>query len=153
MKKPFGILLIIVLIGLITACGNNTVSSTDDTIDKSKNALPENFIMLDAGEWPRNEYTASIPQPESGKVSQGWIDPDTHRCYIDMTGVSSEVMENWYNSLLDSGFTEIGKVAEEIKGQNYISTNALLKKDGVYISMTHLSTDKGNLGLSITREK
>ena len=61
-------------------------------------------------------------------------------------------MKNWYNSLLNSGFTEIGKVAEEIKGQNYISTNALLKKDGVYISMTHLSTDEGNLGLSITRE-
>ena len=77
---------------------------------------------------------------------------NTHRCYIDMKGVSSEVMEKWYSSLLDSGFTEIGKVAEEIKDQNYISTNALLKKDGVYISMTHLSTDEGNLGLSITRE-
>ena len=58
MKKTFGILLIIVLIGLITACGNSTVSSADDAIDNSQNALPENFVMLDAGEWPQNEYTA-----------------------------------------------------------------------------------------------
>ncbi len=153
MKKTFGILLIIALIGLITACGNSTVSSADDAIDNSQNTLPENFVMLDAGEWPQNEYTASIPQPESGTVFKGWIDPDTHRCYVGMTGVNLEVMENWYSSLLGDGFTKIGKVAEEIKGQNYISTNVLLKKDGVYISITHLGIDEGNLGLCITREK
>jgi hypothetical protein len=152
MKKPFGILLVIVLFSLITGCGNSTVSGADDVIDYSRNALPENFVMLDAGEWPENEYTAGIPEPVSGTVSQGWIDPDTHRCCIDLTGVSSKAMENWYNSLLSNGFAEIGKIAEEIKGQNYTSINALLKKDGVYISMTHLSTEEGNLWLSISRE-
>lgn len=153
MKKVCGIFLVMVLIGLMTACGNSTVPSAGDTTDNSKNSLPENFVVLDAGKWPQNEYTDSIPQPESGTVSQGWIDPDSHRCYIDMTGVSSEAMENWYSLLLGSGFTEIGKVAEEIKDQHYTSTNALLQKGGVSISMTHLNTNEGNFGLCITKEK
>ena len=153
MKKICGILLLMLLIGLVAACGNSDVSVADDTGEDSTDALSENLVMLDAGEWPQNEYTANISQPESGTVAQGWIDPDHHRCYIDMTGVSSEAMEDWYNALLNSGFTEDGKAVEEIEGQDYISINAQLQKDGVCISVTHLSTDEGNLELYITMEE
>lgn len=153
MKKIYGIFFAVVLVVLTAACAKSTASSDDDSTDNSRNTLPENCIMLDAGKWPQNEYTADIPQPESGTVSRGWIDPDNHFCSIDMTGVSSKAMENWYGLLLDNGFTEIERVAEVIKNQNYTSTNALLQKDGISISMTHLSTGEGNFGLCITEEK
>ena len=153
MKKPCGIVfLMIILIGLTSACGSSDV--TDDTMDNLQRTLHDSFVMLDTEEWPQNEYTASIPQPGSGTVLWGWIDPDTYHCYIDMTGVSSEAMEDWYCSLLSDGFTELDKEdwLKRLTVSMYKSTNVLLHKDGVYISMTHLSTDEGNLGLCITRE-
>lgn len=151
MKKACGIFLVLALITLMAACAASTPSDTRDTADDSKNSLPESVVMLDTGKWPQNEYTEDISGPESGRVFQGWIDPEFHRCYIDMTGVSSETMESWYGLLLKDGFIEVGKTAEEIKGQHYTSTNALLQKDGVSVSMTHLSTAEGNLGICITK--
>lgn len=153
MKKTCGIFLVVMFAVLMTACGNGSASDAGNRITNSENSLPDNLVMLDAGEWPQNEYIASIPQPESGTVSQGWIDPDVDLCYVDMTDVSREAMENWYSLLLESGFTEVEKIVEESMGQHYTSTNALLQKDGIYVSMTHLSTDEGHLGLCITREK
>lgn len=152
MKKTCGIFLVIVLIVLMTACGGGPASDNGISTDNSVNSLPENLIILDAGEWPENEYTANIPQPDSGTVGHGWIDPDNQYCYIEMKDVKSATMENWYGLLMNSGFSEVRKIAEEINGQDYTSTNALLQNDDVTVSMAHLSTDKNEFMLYITRK-
>lgn len=137
---------------LITACEGEFVSDNTISTDNSVNSLPETLIMLDAGEWPENEYTSNIPQPDSGTVKRGWINPDNQYCYIEMNGVNSATMENWYGLIMNSGFSEVEKTAEEINGQNYTSTNVLLQNDDVTVSMAHLSTDKGEFALYITRK-
>ena len=130
---------------------NNSKLGDSFSNDNMENALPENYIVLEIGEWPKNAYTSNIPQPNSGTVVNGWIDPDVQYCYIEMENVSGETMEDWYGSLLNSGFTEVERMAEEIKGQDYISTNAVLQSSDGTVNMTHLSNDKGTLVLYITK--
>lgn len=150
MKKAYAILLTLALAALTAACGSPFAAGPQSTAESPQSTFPESYVMLDAGEWPQNDYTSEIPAPESGTVSEGWINPDAHYCDINLTGVTGDAMESWYRSLLDNGFTEIEKTAEEIKGQGYTSTNALLKKGDIYVSMTHLSNEEGDLGICIT---
>lgn len=129
----------------------NTYNINANSTDAMDYDISENHIMLEAGEWPENTYTSGIPQPDSGKVVNGWIDPDMNYCYIEMEGVSSGTIENWYDSLLKNDFNEVERMAEEIKNQDYISTNAVLQSSDGNVNMTHLSNDKGTLVLYITK--
>ena len=130
---------------------SNSIFNNGIVNDNIENALPENYIILDTGEWPKNTYTSNIPQPDSGIFVRGWIDPDSQYCYIEMEDVNSDTMESWYGSLLDSGFTEVERMAEQIKGQDYKSTNAMLQNAERAINITHLSNEKGMLIMYITK--
>ena len=136
MKKIYGILLVFTLIVLITACGNSTISDNKDAANNSGNSLPENFVMLDAGEWPQNEYTANIPQPESGTLLRGWIDPDKEYCHLELSEITQPESEQYVNALKEAGFTEVEKVSEEIN-DDYISIGTLLTKDNTTVSISY----------------
>lgn len=84
MKKIYGIFLAAVFIVLLTACDNSTISGNGVATDNLESVLPEKFIILDAGEWPQNEYTVNIPPPESGELLRGRIDPDKEYCDLEL---------------------------------------------------------------------
>ncbi|WP_313344576.1 hypothetical protein [Sedimentibacter sp.] len=137
MKKVCGIFLIIMLVAFMTACGNTSISENEDTVDSSGNALPENFVMLDAEEWPDNEYTANIPQPESGTLLRGWIDLDKEYCHLELFDMTQSDSEQYVKTLKESGFSEVDKVSEEIN-DDYISVGTLLTKDSTTISISYI---------------
>lgn len=147
MKRACGIFLVIALIVLMTACGNNSISDNGVVGDNLESVLPENFILLDAGEWPQNEYTANIPQPESGTLLRGWIDPDKEYCHIELSDMTQTKSEQYVKALKEAGFTEVEKVSEEIN-DDYISVGTLLTKDNISASVAY--TDD-LFGMSISK--
>jgi hypothetical protein len=136
MKKACGVFLAAMLIALMAACSNSSISGNEDTADSSGNALPENFVLLDAEEWPQNEYTANIPQPESGTLLRGWIDPDKAYCHLELSDMTQSDSEQYVKALKESGFSEVDKVSEEIN-DDYISVGTLLTKDGTTVSIAY----------------
>ena len=137
MKKACGVFLAAMLIALMAACSNGSISGNEDTADSSGNALPENFVMLDAKEWLDNEYTANIPQPESGTLLRGWIDPDKEYCHLELSDMTQSDSEQYVKALKESGFSEVDKVSEEIN-DDYISVGTLLTKDSTTISISYI---------------
>jgi hypothetical protein len=136
MKKASGIFLIVALTVLMAACGDSSISKTEDTANNSGNSLPENFVMLDTGEWPQNEYTANIPQPESGTLLHGWIDPDKEYCSLTLSGITQAESEQYVKALKEAGFTEVEKVSEEING-DYVSVGTLLTSGDTSVSISY----------------
>ncbi len=134
MKKVCGIFLIVTIIALMTACGD---SDTGDVDNNSGNSLPDNFVMVDAGEWPQNEYTANIPQPESGTLLRGWIDPDKEFCYLELSDITQTESEQYIESLKEVGFAEVKKVSEEIN-DDYVSVGTLLTHDNTSVSISYI---------------
>lgn len=86
MRKFLVILLVICLTSFMAACGSNAndISSSDNP----ESEFPESFIMLEKGEWPVNEYTRNLPIPDTGTVSEGWIDTDKDYLHIQLTDIS-----------------------------------------------------------------
>ena len=148
MKKAFGIFFIVVLIVLMAACSNSSISGTGDVTNNSGSSLPENFVMLDAGEWPQNEYTANIPKPESGTLLYGWINPDEEYCCLELSDITQAESEQYVTALKEAGFTEIEKVSEQIKG-DYISVGILLINDDTSVSISYIDD---LLGMCISKK-
>lgn len=149
MKKVCGMLLIVALIALMAACSNNSISDTGEVTNNSGNSLPESFVMLDAGEWPQNEYTSNIPQPESGTLLRGWIDPDKEYCYIELSDMTQTKSKQYVKTLKEAGFTEVEKVSEEIY-DDYISVGTLLTKDNAIVNIAYTND---LFGISIKNEQ
>jgi len=130
MKKACGIFVIMTLIALMTACGNSATSDTGSP-------LPENLVMLDAEEWPQNEYTVNVPQPKSGTLLRGWIDPDKGFCYLELSGITQTESEQYVKSLKEAGFAEVEKVSEEIN-DDYVSVGTLLTHGNTSVSISYI---------------
>ena len=137
MRKVCGIFLIATLIALMTACGNSSISDTGKVDNNSGNTLPENLVMLDVGEWPQNEYTDNIPQPESGTLLRGWIDPAKEFCYLELSDIAQTESEQYVESLKKAGFSEVEKVSEEVNN-NYVSVGTLLTCDDTSVSISYI---------------
>lgn len=136
MKKACEVFLFAMLFVLMTACGNTSSSDNGVNDDNSGNALPENFVMLDTEEWPENEYTANIPQPESGTLLRVWIDLDKEYCHLELSDMTQSKSEQYVKALKESGFSEVEKVSEEIN-DDYISVGTLLTKESSIISISY----------------
>lgn len=137
MKKAGEIFLIVTLIALMTACGNGSISDPGKVDNNSGNALPENLVMLDVGEWPQNEYTDNIPQPESGTLLRGWIDPANEFCYLELSDIAQTEAEQYIESLKTAGLSEVEKVSEEVNN-NYVSVGTLLTCDDTSVSISYV---------------
>jgi len=132
MKKAGGIFLIAMLFFLMAACAG------DPGGNRPVSPLPGNLIMLDAGEWPENEYTADMPHPESGTVERGWIDPEKKYCYIEFSDMTQSKSEQYVEALKKAGFREADKVSEEI-GSSSLSVGILLTREDTGVSLSYLN--------------
>lgn len=89
---------------------------------------PAAAVAIEAGAWPQNSYTAGLPIPP-GTVERGSIDSAGNTCTIWLTGLTDEEFAQYLTALSASGFTQVDSMAEEIAGQDYVST-AVLLSDG-----------------------
>lgn len=114
---------------------NNTAS--DKSAQEVIASLPENLTMLDVGVWPNNEYTNSIPKPESGTVLRGWIDPEKKYCYIQFSDINQVKSEAYIKKLKENGFEEVQMTSEKIKNEGYISVGTVLSNGETTVSIAY----------------
>lgn len=89
MMKRGIVLLALLMLCLLTACGSKNTLKADSLIRDNTGIDPDSFVYLDAGVWPENEYTEELPVPP-GTVNTAYIDTTNEfldsirvRCCLD----------------------------------------------------------------------
>lgn len=132
MKKSISIILI-VLILTMEACsmqGNIPAKAEDDT-------LPEYITVLNEGIWPVNDYTEGLPEP-SGTVMWAMLDSQHMNCSINLTNMNQNAYNSYLDLLKQAGYSVVEDVAEEIKGQDYVSIGALMSNGERWLSISYI---------------
>lgn len=137
MKKSM--LVFILLLALLTACSNRTETSVD--------APPQAYTQLDEGVWPVNAYTDGLPVP-SGTVAWAMIDAERNHCSVGIEDIAESEFDDYLNRLKQAGFSVVEDVSEKIKGQDYVSVDAILSNGEKGVSVSYVP---GNLAIYITK--
>lgn len=95
------------------------------------------IVMLDAGVWPENDYTAGLPVPP-GRVAWAMLDPGHESCSISLTDLTENDYRSYRKQLEQAGFTVLEETSEEVRGQAYVSIGTLLSGETVSLSMSYI---------------
>lgn len=95
------------------------------------------IVMLDAGVWPENDYTAGLPVPP-GRVAWAMLDPGHESCSISLTDLTENDYRSYRKQLEQAGFTVLEETSEEVRGQAYVSIGTLLSGETVNLSMSYI---------------
>ena len=120
--KKFWILLLLLIgtMALSTACSSSEPSVSPSAVQ------PEAVTQ-----WPENEFTSHIPQPQSGTMDYVCDYSDSERYQIVMKDISQEESDAYMEMLKEEGYTEIASDSNES------STGTLLQKDTVTLSIAY----------------
>ena len=105
---------------------------------------PKEPVRIDAGSWPQNEYTESLPQPASVFVTNGWIDETGGYCYVELSGMDRSGFDQYLSTLHDAGFSDAENASTEG------TENLLLSSGTLTLSITY--TD-GQFGMYISKNE
>lgn len=122
MKKLISAVAILIILAL-TACSNQTSAPNDNS--NAINLLSEGITMLDDDMWPENEYTDGLPVP-NGTVAWAMLDTERGNCSINIVDIAENDYNDYMKLLEQNGFSITEGVAEEVKGQDYVSIGTLL---------------------------
>lgn len=128
MKKILTIILCTILALALAACSAQRPDNIP--IENSGETPPDSVTVPESGVWPENEYTQGLPIPP-GSVSWTMLDTAHQSCGIQISDISREQFDAYYQQLLDSGFAEIEKVQGDGK---YISLGSLISDGSKSIS-------------------
>lgn len=145
MMKRGIVLLALLMLCVLTACGSKNTLDGDSLIRENTGIDPDSFVYLDAGVWPENEYTDELPVPP-GTVSTAYIDTKNEFCVVMLNEVSDADFDKYIAELENNKFSQIENVEEEIEGEGYISTGVLYSNGTTSISM---SLADGTLGIYV----
>ena len=145
MMKRGIVLLALLMLCLLTACGSKNTLKAASLIRDNTGIDPDSFVYLDAGVWPENEYTEELPVPP-GTVNTAYIDTTNEFCVVMLNEVSDADFDNYIAELENNKFSQIENVDEEIEGEGYISTGTLYSNGTTSVSM---SLADGTLGMYI----
>lgn len=95
------------------------------------------IVMLDAGVWPENDYTAGLLVPP-GRVAWAMLDPGHESCSISLTDLTENDYRSYRKQLEQAGFTVLEETSEEVRGQAYVSIGTLLSGETVSLSMSYI---------------
>lgn len=146
MKKLVSAVVILIIL-VMTACSSRTTVPNDNS-----NASDSQFAgitMLDEGVWPENEYTDGLPVP-NGMVAWAMLDDEHENCSISVVGIAEGDYKNYMKLLEQEGFSVTEGVAEEVKGQDYVSIGTLLSNGEKGLSISYIPD---NLIIYISLEK
>ncbi len=143
MKKTV-LAFMLVLTFVLTACSGQ--KAAQDT----GNVSSESLTMLDEGVWPVNEYTDGLPVAP-GTVSWAALDTVNGFCCINLVDMTDDEYNAYMELLLESGYSVIEDVSEEIKGQNYVSIGTVLSDGERGLSISHTTNDL-SIYISFTSE-
>lgn len=134
MKKTIAIVLCVILVISLAACSAERPDNI--TTENSNGTLPDSVTFIDDGVWPENEYTQDIPSPP-GTIGWVMLDSEQENCSIQVNDITKAQFDSYYEKLLSSGFEEIEKVEEEVKGQGYISIGTIISNGTKSISLAY----------------
>ncbi len=131
MKKLISAVAILIILAL-TACSNQTSAPNDNS--NASNLLSEGITMLDDDMWPENEYTDGLPVP-NGTVAWAMLDTERGNCSINIVDIAENDYNDYMKLLEQNGFSITEGVAEEVKGQDYVSIGTLLSNGEKWLSI------------------
>lgn len=134
MKKLVSVIAVLIILTL-TACSNQTLAPNDN--GNASNLLSEGITMLDDGMWPENEYTDGLPVP-NGTVAWVMLDTERGNCSINIVDIAENDYNDYMKLLEQNGFSITEGVAEEVKGQDYVSIGTHLSNGEKYLSISYI---------------
>ncbi len=134
MKKLISAVAILIILAL-TACSNQTSAPNDNS--NASNLLSEGITMLDDDMWPENEYTDGLPVP-NGTVAWAMLDTERGNCSINIVDIAENDYNDYMKLLEQNGFSITEGVAEEVKGQDYVSIGTLLSNGEKWLSIGYI---------------
>lgn len=116
------------LLGLLLLCGCAAGPSEEDG-DAGEwvlSAEPEYVAQ-----WPENEFTACVPEPEAGTVDYVRDYSDSGRYEIVMKDLSQSESADYVEELIRQGYTELAGESNEV------SAGVILQRDAVTVSVAY----------------
>lgn len=148
MKKLISAVAILIILAL-TACSNQTSAPNDNS--NASNLLSEGITMLDDDMWPENEYTDGLPVP-NGTVAWAMLDTERGNCSINIVDIAENDYNDYMKLLEQNGFSITEGVAEEVKGQDYVSIGTLLSNGEKGLSIGYIP-DNLTIYISLKNKK
>jgi hypothetical protein len=148
MKKLISAVAILIILAL-TACSNQTSAPNDNS--NAINLLSEGITMLDDDMWPENEYTDGLPVP-NGTVAWAMLDTERGNCSINIVDIAENDYNDYMKLLEQNGFSITEGVAEEVKGQDYVSIGTLLSNGEKGLSIGYIP-DNLTIYISLKNKK
>lgn len=148
MKKLISAIAILIILAL-TACSNQTSAPNDNS--NASNLLSEGITMLDDDMWPENEYTDGLPVP-NGTVAWAMLDTERGNCSINIVDIAENDYNDYMKLLEQNGFSITEGVAEEVKGQDYVSIGTLLSNGEKWLSIGYIP-DNLTIYISLKNKK
>lgn len=107
--------------------------------------------MLDDDMWPENEYTDGLPVP-NGTVAWAMLDTERGNCSINIVDIAENDYNDYMKLLEQNGFSITEGVAEEVKGQDYVSIGTLLSNGEKGLSIGYIP-DNLTIYISLKNKK
>lgn len=148
MKKLISAVAILIILAL-AACSNQTSAPNDNS--NASNLLSEGITMLDDDMWPENEYTDGLPVP-NGTVAWAMLDTERGNCSINIVDIAENDYNDYMKLLEQNGFSITEGVAEEVKGQDYVSIGTLLSNGEKWLSIGYIP-DNLTIYISLKNKK
>ena len=128
----------------LTACAGQAAAHANQT-----GTQPEGLTMLDANQWPENDYTQGLPVPP-GAVAWAMLDETRENCSACITQIPERDYLDYMAQLKQAGFSVMEEVSESVQGQDYISVGTLLSNGEKALSISYIP---GQLTLYISFQK
>ncbi|MDO4540105.1 MAG: hypothetical protein Q4B48_03225 [Syntrophomonadaceae bacterium] len=169
MKKLLALAMALIMVFALAACGGDTepAPSGGDTADPGTQQTdpgasePEPSDQDDPGdvvEWPDNEFTNLIPQPEGGTVfSEDAVDNAYFEGHtMTMTDWSVEDCKAYAEALIAAGFDKPGAGFDSvvITDNDSIYSFGAENEDGVYVTFgTSVAQKTGSISIQVTKNE
>ena len=156
MKKLFALLLAMMLVFSLAACGNGETPSGDEGGGTSQSDNQSGEENNEGVAWPENEFTALIPKPKTGTIAE---EDSFENAYfkghkMTLTNWSVEDCKAYAEELKEAGFTQPGTGYDSVvvtdDGSNY--SFGAKNADGVYVTIgTNVERKTGSISIQVTQ--
>lgn len=113
---------------LSAGCSGSSILENNRT-DWSLSGLEPLYL----NEWPENEFTAQIPEPDDGQIDYAFDASDSGRYAVFWKEIGMEESADYVERLKDQGYSEVR--AEK----NEVSVGTILQKGAATLSISYSS--------------
>ena len=139
--KRFLCMMVVVCLFLCAAAGCSAPTGQEGNAQSAWDLTEVEPVYLT--QWPENEFTAQIIEPEHGEIDYVCDYSDSMRYLVVMKNMPEEASSDYVEELKEQGYAEIASDG------NDVSVGTMLERDGVILSIAYSGE---TLGVLITLE-